>query len=117
MRGVSADLFSPKGTSTRAQAAVVMLRILERLGLLISTSVAEGTVTISQLEGRHLELIDCEGSTATYVLAPISDEVERQLEALVGKSARVIGLLTSDVNQYMTGPTLRVTAASRLSGG
>lgn len=36
MRGVSADLFSPEGTSTRAQAATVMLRMLQSLGMVTS---------------------------------------------------------------------------------
>ena len=115
MQGVSGEYFQPRGTATRAQAAVVVLRVMERMGLVTSTSVVEGIVKISELEGRHFELINCAGGNTSYVLVPVSSEVSNQLEALADQNAQITGLLEQGVSQYMTGPVLKVIRAVKTS--
>jgi hypothetical protein len=108
MQGINTEYFQPEGTATRAQAAVVVLRVMERMGLLTSTSVVKGSLTISELEGTHFELNNCTSSNETYVLVPVSEEIRSQLAKLAGQNVQVTGFLVQGVSQYMSGPVLRV---------
>lgn len=68
-----------------------------------------GTVSVSDVEGRHLELeVTAGGKVTRYVLIPAGDEVARLLEASVGKKVRVTGLVDDSPNIYMRGTLLRV---------
>ncbi len=80
------------------------------MGLLEAALKLEGTVRVSEIEGRHYELEVAEGrGTKRYVLTPAGDAVSRLLEASVGKVVRVTGYLDDRPNIYMRGPVMRVT--------
>ncbi|MDX9872416.1 MAG: S-layer homology domain-containing protein [Clostridia bacterium] len=108
MNGVSADSFQPRGTSTRAQAAVTVLRTMERMGLLTLTSVINGTLRISEIEGTHFELVDTDTDIAAYVLIPGSADLKHRLEDLEDWKVRITAVREGDVGIYMRGPVLRV---------
>jgi len=108
MRGVTADCFDPQGTATRAQAAAVILKALERNGLLTATSVINGTLRISEVEGTHFELRDTDTAVPVYVLIPGSADIKRQMEDLEDWKVRVTVIREGDASIYMTGPVLRV---------
>ncbi len=44
MQGMTASTFGPRGNATRAQGAVVVLRAMERLGLIVAPATVSGTV-------------------------------------------------------------------------
>ncbi len=115
MRGISNEYFQPQGTTTRAQAATVALRILERMGLIPVTTIKSGLLSISDIEGKHFELTGCAGDENTYILVPDSEEIKLLLESLAGEKVKVTGLLQQGVSQYMRGPVLRVDSVQKSS--
>ncbi len=109
MNGVGGGAFAPGDAATRAQAASLVLRAMERLGLASDSVTLTGTLAVSEIEGRHLELEVTEGgSVIRYVLSPMDATVARMLEGGVGRRVRLTGLLDDRHNIYMRGPVLRV---------
>lgn len=77
----------------------------------------KGTIAVSQVEGRHYELVaDTDGQGGIYVLIPADDEVGRVLAASVGKRVCLVGFPQAGVSIFMSGTLLRVTAVRNLSG-
>jgi hypothetical protein len=105
MKGVTEDIFEPKAYATRAQAAVVVLRAMERLGLIKAFTTVNGSVSLSDVEGEHYELSS--GNTS-YVLVPAAEYIAAQLKASIGKDIQVTGELQQGANIYMRGPVLKV---------
>lgn len=112
IKGLTENTFGPGMRSTRAQAAALVLRTLERMGLLEATLTVEGTVEVNEIEGRHYELVATSDQKGNYVLIPVGAEAERALAAGVGKRVRVTGFLHEGPSIYMRGPILRVTEVS-----
>ncbi|MGI6129867.1 MAG: S-layer homology domain-containing protein, partial [bacterium] len=113
----SEGTFEPKSNATRAQVATVVLRAMERMGLISANTSLKGVVGISEIEGRHFEL--SEGKN-TYVLVPKGEAIAAQLEAFVGKETEVTGELQQGVSSYMRGPVLEVfwvDGKAKLPGG
>ncbi len=109
VRGVGGGAFAPAGTATRAQGAALVLRAMELMGMITAPVTVTGTVTVSEIEGRHLELeVSGGGPVTRYVLIPGDGAVARELEASVGRQVRVTGLVEDRPNIYMRGPLLRV---------
>jgi chitodextrinase len=113
MGGVGAGRFQPEGTATRAQVAAVMLRVLERAGLLTTAVVERGTLQVSQTDSTRFELVDCQGETAAYALTAISEEVRSQLQGLVGQTVQITALRV----QGDAAPALRVLGVAKSAGG
>lgn len=109
LKGVGAGIFAPKAHATRAQAAAAILRAMERRGLLAEPVTVTGTVVVSEIEGRHLELeVSLGGSVTRYVLVSSGGAAARLLDASVGRRVRVTGMVDESPNIYMRGPLLRV---------
>lgn len=109
LKGVGAGTFAPKARATRAQAAAAVLRAMERRGLLTEPVTVTGTVVLSEIEGRHLELeVSAGGSVTRYVLVSSGGAAARLLDANVGRRVRVTGIVDAGFNIYMRGPILRV---------
>jgi hypothetical protein len=107
MSGVGENRFAPKAPVTRAQAAAILYRLAERLGLYTETVTVTGRLTWSTVEKPHWELVTGE---ETYVLLP--DPADRLtaglLKANEGKTVTVTGYLETGPNIYMRGPIIRV---------
>lgn len=116
MGGMGGGLFQPLGTSTRAQAAAVMLRVLERAGLITVPAVAEGRLQKAEQGTAEFMLVDCVGSAAAYHLTPISEEVRRQMTALVGQTVQLTGLREQEDPENAPIPRLRVLGIGENSG-
>ncbi|MGQ9513277.1 S-layer homology domain-containing protein, partial [Thermodesulfitimonas sp.] len=107
MSGVGENRFAPKKPVTRAEAAAVLYRLAERLGLYTETVTVTGKLTLSTIEKPHWELV---AEKETYVL--LFDQADRLTANLVqaneGKTVTVTGYLETGPNIYMRGPTIRV---------
>lgn len=107
MTGDGEGNFSGKKYVTRAEAAVMVRRIMESMGLIDLPSMASGKLVISDIEGRHYELETSEG---IYVL--IADEKDRatdkMLGNMVGKEIKVKGYFQSGFNIYQRGRMFKV---------
>lgn len=91
LRGVSAEELRPRAGATRAEAAVTVLRAMEQLSLVTAPVTASGTITVSEIEGRHFELTGCSDSAVErYVLLPVSEHLRRLLEAAAGKETTAV---------------------------
>jgi hypothetical protein len=112
IRGVTDTTLEPLSSATRAQAAAVILRAMERLGLVSTLKDMGGVLRVSDVEGRHFELDTLvEGSPVTYVLIPdggMDGVIATRLEGQVGKHVDVRGVLEDGVSIFMSGPVLRV---------
>ncbi|MHB1127960.1 MAG: S-layer homology domain-containing protein [Bacillota bacterium] len=109
MQGVSADYFNPQGGSTKAQAAVVVLRAMELMVQITTRVTFKGTVVVSEVEGQHFELKLAAGDGGTqYVLEPASEYMQKQLAAAVGQETSVTGTFKAGVDSFMRGPILLV---------
>ncbi|MDI6907939.1 MAG: S8 family serine peptidase [Thermoanaerobacterales bacterium] len=116
MLGVAADRFAPKATITRAQAAAILARLGDRLGLFEVTTTVTGTLTWSAVEKPHWELA---AGGKVYVLLPdAADKATAAfLQANQGREITVTGIPAAGPDIYMRGPVLRVTSVfSRGSG-
>ncbi|NLW16775.1 MAG: hypothetical protein GX033_03860, partial [Firmicutes bacterium] len=116
MGGMGNGLFSPQGTSTRAQVAAVMVRVLDRLGLLTAITVEKGTLQMGE-DGQNYQLVNCAGTDTGYRLRAVSEEVKQQLEELVGQSVRITGLRVQNSSQNQSTPQLRVLSVTKSADG
>lgn len=110
MLGVAADRFAPKATVTRAQAAAILARLGDRLGIFEVTTTVTGTLTWSAVEKPHWELA---AGGKVYVLLP--DPADKAtaafLQAHQGREITVTGIPAAGPDIYMRGPVLRVIGA------
>ncbi len=113
MGGMGAGSFLPQGTATRVQVAAVMLRVLERAGLLTTTMVEKGTLQAHPEDANKWLLVNCDGSVSEYSLRAISAEVEQQLQSLVGQTVQVTALRV----QNTIPPALRVLTVAKSASG
>lgn len=111
MRGVGEDRFAPKDEVTRAQAAAILCRVAERLGLYAELVTVTGRLVWSTIEKPHWGLAT---DKETYVLLPDpADRLTSQfLRANEGKTVAVTGYPETGPNIYMRGPILRVVAVA-----
>ncbi len=112
MRGLSDTNLGPVDKATRAQAVVMIVRTMERMGEIMALEIVSGTVRQSDIEGKHYEietLID--GKSTVWTLIPdggMDGVIGRRLEGSVGTRVDVKGILETGPNIYMRGPVLRV---------
>ncbi|HHW98287.1 MAG TPA: hypothetical protein GX738_01500 [Firmicutes bacterium] len=109
-------LFSPQGTSTRAQVAAVMVRVLDRLGLLTAIAVEKGTLQMSE-DGQYYELVNCAGLDTGYRLTAVSEEVKQRLDDLLDQSVRITGLRVQSSAQSQPMLRLRVLSVTKSAEG
>lgn len=114
VKGMTATTFAPRDKATRAQVAVLMLRSMERMGMLEATQAVMGTVSESDVEGRHFELVT-KGEGTTYVLLPAADDVAERLKASLGKEVTVMGYSHTGPTIYMRGQVLKVVDVSSVT--
>ncbi len=110
MGGIGGSQFQPQGTSTRSQVAAVMLRVLERTSLLLTSTVIEGRLQVD--EAHRYQLVDCTDDESAYRLAASSELVRQQLAALIGARVSISGLLT-----HSGEPALSILGVSKSESG
>jgi len=112
IRGVTETRLDPAGSTTRAQAAVVILRAMERLELISTVEKVAGMLRLSEVEGLHFELDTVvDGKPLTYVLMPdggMDGAIGKRMANQVGKHVDLKVIWESDTSIYMSGPVLRV---------
>lgn len=116
MGGMGNGLFAPQGTSTRAQVAAVMVRVLDRLGLLTAIAVEKGTLQMSE-DGQYYELVNCAGLDTGYRLTAVSEEVKQRLDDLLDQSVRITGLRVQSSAQSQPMLRLRVLSVTKSAEG
>lgn len=109
MRGDSAANFRPQGGATRAEAAVVMLRAMERMGLVYAFVTTGGTIEESTEKNGYYE-IECSAGTVNYLLLPAGDDVRRQLANAAGQETEITGIAVDEPAGNATIPVLQVIA-------
>ncbi len=107
MHGVSAERFAPQAEVTRAQAAAIMARLAEEIGLFEVTTAVTGKLVLSTLEKPHWEL-QADGGTYVLLPDPADAATAALLRAYQGRQVTVTGYLFPGPNIYMRGPLLRV---------
>jgi hypothetical protein len=101
--------FSPKTHATRAQAAVVILKTMERLGLINEIKTIKGRIAISEIEGENLILVSDNGNKKeSYILNPVSNLIKAELQAALNQELELIGFKKNALDIYMQGPILNV---------
>ncbi|RJX17313.1 MAG: S-layer homology domain-containing protein [Ammonifex sp.] len=109
MSGRGDGKFAPKAAVTRAEVAVILYRLAERLGLYAETVTVTGKLIYSTIEKPHWELTT---DKETYVL--LFEPADRLTSSLVraseGKTLTVTGYLETGPNIYMRGPIIRVVS-------
>lgn len=107
LRGVSDTEFAPQIAVTRAQAAALMVRLAERMGLFEVTTTVTGALKWNTLAGGFWELVT---ARETYVL--LSDlrhkAAAAQLKQFENQTITVTGYIQTGPNIYMRGPLLRI---------
>jgi len=111
MQGMGDNEFQPLGNATRAQAAVVVLRMLELKGLVSSVVTLRGNLSVSEIGGRHFELAG--EDKRVYVILPQTEPAKNCLEEAAqaassgGVQVTVTGILSDEPNVYMRGQILK----------
>ena len=105
--GISKTQFAPDQITTRAQAAALVVRMMESKGLMEATASVEGMLQVSNIEGKHYELIS---GTITYELALNQANVIllEQIEARLGTKVMIEGYLHTGPTARQRGPILKV---------
>ncbi len=111
LRGVSDTEFAPQMSVTRAQAAALMVRLAERMGLFEVTTTVTGTLVWNTLSGGFWELV---AGQETYVLLPDPRRkaTAAQLKQFENQEITVTGYLQTGPNIYMRGPLLRILSVT-----
>ena len=105
--GVSESLFAPQMPVTRAQAAAVIARLAERMGLFEVIVTVTGTPVWSTVEKPHWELATGEKNYVLLVY-PRDKATPLLLKRYAGRTVTVTGYLETGPNIYMRGPLIRV---------
>lgn len=111
MQGMGDNEFQHLGNATRAQAAVVVLRMLELKGLVSSVVTLRGNLSVSEIGGRHFELAG--EDKRVYVILPQTEPAKNCLEEAAqaassgGVQVTVTGILSDEPNVYMRGQILK----------
>ncbi len=112
MQGMTATTFGPNGGATRAQAAVIVLRAMERLGMINVVETIPGVVKVSEVEGSHFEFEgESGGQVVNYVLVPDGGPegiIAQRLEKAVGQRIELEVIREGGASTYMRGPVVRV---------
>lgn len=107
VQSINGKDFGVGSDATRAQAAVIIKRVMEKSGLIQVPEKLTGKLVISDIEGQHLEL---ETKDGIYVL--IYDIESKYLAKLlnnaVGKNIEVSGYVQSGYNIYQRGKVFKV---------
>jgi len=118
MQGVGGNTFQPLGNATRAQAAAVVLRMLELKGLVSAPATLKGTLSVSDIGGRHFELVA--EDQKIYLVLPVTEPARSGLEEAVSAAASssgipvtIRGVLSDEPNVYMRGQVLKATLVER----
>lgn len=109
MRGDAAATFRPKGSASRAEAAVVILRVMEQMGLIYAFVTTGGTINQSSEHKGYFE-IKCSAGTVKYLLMPAGDDVRQQLANTAGKETEITGIAVHDPVGTTKIPVLQVVA-------
>lgn len=115
LKGLPGNIFGPLQNATRAETAVILIRMLDNPELTAAPEQtqnisASGVVAVSEISGLHYELRSCASSqTAEYVLIPNSEVLAERLKTLLGQAVTVTGSLYEGADIYMRGPLLKVT--------
>ena len=102
--------FRPKDYASRAEAAAVILRTMENLGLIKAPETLKGTLRISEIEGTHFELevpCSCPSNKTYYVIIPADCIIESQLRLFIDSEVQITGILQDQPDIYMRGPVLK----------
>lgn len=94
-------------SATRAQAVVIMKRIMDKSGMLLVPVKLTGKLSVNDIEGRHFEL---ETENGLYVLIHDSESryLAKLLDSSVGKSLEVSGYVQSGYSIYQRGKVFKV---------
>jgi chitodextrinase len=117
MQGMGDNEFQPHGNATRAQAAAVVLRMLELKGLVSGMVTLTGTLSVSEIGGRHFELACDDGKV--YVLLAQTAQARNCLEEAAPAASSgsvqvtVTGFLSDAPNVYMRGQLVKAIRVER----
>ena len=105
--GVGGNEFGVGSTATRAQGAVIIKRVMDRLGLLQVPAKITGKLVVSSIEGQHYELETNEG---VYVLQYDGDNkyLAKVLGSMVGKDLEIGGYEQNVFTTYQRGKVFKV---------
>jgi subtilisin family serine protease len=109
--GIGGNKFGVGSTATRAQAAVIIKRVMESLGLIKAPEKLIGKLVINDIEGQHFELETADG---IYVIIHDKDSkyLAKLLNKMVGKEIEVSGYEQSGFNIYQRGKMFKVISVS-----
>ena len=113
IRGDANNRVKPKDPATRAEAAAVILRTMEILGLLKAPVTIKGILKEVDIEGTHYELeysCNCADGKINYVAIPVDSIVEGHMRLFLGKEVELTGILQEGSGIYMRGPVLKVVS-------
>lgn len=104
--GIGGNEFGVGSTATRAQATVIVKRVMEKMGLLQVPATITGKLTVSNIEGQHYEL---ETEDGIYVLLYDGESkyLAKMLSSMVGKDIEVSGYEQEGYNQYQRGKAFK----------
>lgn len=94
-------------SATRAQAAVIIKRVMDKSGLFQSSLRLTGKLSVNDIEGRHFEL---ETGDGLYVLVYDNDNryLDKLLKSSVGKNIEVGGYIQNGYSVYQRGKVFKV---------
>jgi hypothetical protein len=117
MQGMGDNEFQPLGNATRAQAALVVLRMLELKGLVSNLVTLRGELSVSEIGGRHFELVG--EDKKVYVILPQTEPARICLEEAAPAASSgsvqmtVTGFLSDAPNVYMRGQLVKAIRVER----
>lgn len=109
MRGDATATFRPKGSASRAEAAVVILRAMEQMGLIYAFVTTSGTINVSSENKGYFE-IKCSAGAVNYLLLPAGEDVRQRLADAAGKETEITGIAVHDPAGIAKTPVLQVVA-------
>lgn len=105
--GIGGNEFGIGSTATRAQAVVIIKRVMEESGLIQLPEKLTGKLVINEIEGEHFEL---ETEDGIYVLQYAADNkfLAKALNNMVGKEIEVEGYEQNVMSIYQRGKIFKV---------
>lgn len=107
LEGVWQEELAAGKAATRAEAAALLARAIQRLGRVETPAGLVGTLRINTIEGRHYELETAEG-LYVLLLDRGNQALAARAEALVGQLVRVTGRPFNGVTIYQRGRAFEV---------
>ena len=107
IKGDDSGNFDGKRAITRAEAAVMIKRIMDNTGLIDLPYLIEGKLELNHIEGTHLELVTKEGN---YVLTVNKNDksLNEKINSAVGNVVKVKGYILSGYSIYQRGRMFKV---------